>query len=70
MASNISKTSADEEKKIQQNSGNNSVPFTISFPNEAAQALIKYQKDMKLPFAQDVIRLAVSVFLKKSGYLK
>lgn len=46
-----------------------SVPINTAFSNSIAQAIMKYQKDKGYLFPQDVIRLAVSTFLSKTGYL-
>ena len=46
------------------------VSFNTQFKKEAAIALIKFTKDMRLLNEQDTIRIAVSSFLIKNGYLK
>lgn len=44
------------------------VPVNVSFPNKTIQNLIDYAKKHDSGNVQSVIRLAVSIFLKKAGY--
>lgn len=52
--------------------GNEGKGFAVNtfFKGELGEALLRCQKDLRLPQTQDVIRLACSSFLIKSGYLK
>jgi hypothetical protein len=60
----------ENKNSISKKNYNNGFPVNTFLNKKLGTALLQYQNDFAFTHAQDVVKLALTYFLAKQGYLK